>query len=254
MNISIKKFEQLSIYELYEIMKLRAEIFVVEQNCVYQDMDGSDYDSYHLTMTVSGEMCAYLRIPLKGVTHEATSIGRVVVSSKHRDKGYGRIILEKAIEFITETLHEDTIQISAQEYLEKFYSSLGFKTTSEVFMEDGIPHIPMEYKKASNIKNIEFEKIKVDREADDLFENLVDDMNLMMNHVIIPSGKVFPKHDTDAMVYLLVNKGTLYACIDGVEDNIPQGTVVKIPYKSSSELGNKTDESVELFVTKIRNE
>lgn len=121
-------------------------------------------------------------------------------------------------------------------------------------MEDGIPHVSMEYRNSSNEKNIVFEKIKADRNADDLFENLIDDMNLMMNHVIIPPGKVFPKHDTDAMVYLIVNKGTLYACIDGVEDYISEGTVVKIPYKSSSELGNKTDESVELFVTKIRHE
>lgn len=252
MNISIKKFDQLTIYELYELMKLRSEIFIVEQNCVYQDMDGSDYESLHLIMTVSGEISAYLRIPKKGVTHKETSIGRVVVSTKHRGKGYGRVILEKAIEYITETMHEDIIQIAAQEYLTDFYGSLGFKVTSDVYMEDGIPHISMEYRKTSNEKNIVFEKITADREADDLFENLIDDMNLMMNHVIIPPGKVFPKHDTDAMVYLIVNKGTLYASIDGIENNITEGTVVKIPYKCSSELGNKTDESVELYVTKIR--
>ncbi|KZL90421.1 GNAT family N-acetyltransferase [Clostridium magnum] len=147
MNWNIKKFNKLKIEEIYKILALRNKVFIVEQECVYLDCDDKDLNSYHLFSEENGEVVAYLRILEKGVSYDEISIGRVVVKKNHRGKGISREMMLKAIEFIENTLKEDTIKIQAQVYLLDFYSSLGFKAVSEEYLEDNIPHIDMLYKK-----------------------------------------------------------------------------------------------------------
>ncbi|MEF9934107.1 MAG: GNAT family N-acetyltransferase [Clostridium sp.] len=147
MDITIKKFEELSNKELYNILKARFEVFVLEQNCTEEDCDDKDYESYHLQYIENGELVAYLRIPTKGVSYEETSIGRVLVRSKYRKKGIARDMMKIAISFIENTLGEKAIKISAQEYLVDFYSSLGFEKVSDIYDEGGIPHVKMYYSK-----------------------------------------------------------------------------------------------------------
>lgn len=145
MNIVMKKFEEFNVYELYEVLRMRCEVFVVEQKCAYQDIDGADLESYHLIGVENEEICAYLRIPFKGVTYDKTSIGRLIVPEVSRGKGYGKKIILKAIEVITGEMGESEIEISAQLYLKEFYESLGFKVSSDSYLEDGIPHIHMNF-------------------------------------------------------------------------------------------------------------
>lgn len=152
MEWKIKKFNELNIEELYDILRLRDEIFIVEQQCAYLDCDGKDMKSYHLFLKDNNEIAAYLRILEKGVSYEEISIGRVLVNSKYRGRGLAREILEKAIRFIEDQLHETEIRIEAQSYLVDFYKSVGFKQVSEVFLEDNIPHIEMLYKNNETIK------------------------------------------------------------------------------------------------------
>ncbi|WPC43367.1 GNAT family N-acetyltransferase [Clostridium sp. JS66] len=147
MNWNIKKFNQLKVEEIYKILALRNKVFIVEQECAYLDCDDKDLNSYHLFSEENGKVVAYLRILEKGVSYDEISIGRVVVKENHRGKGISREMMLKAIEFIENTLKEDTIKIQAQVYLLNFYSSLGFKAVSEEYLEDNIPHIDMLYKK-----------------------------------------------------------------------------------------------------------
>lgn len=147
MNWNIKKFNQLKVEEIYKILALRNKVFIVEQKCAYLDCDDKDLNSYHLFSEENGEVVAYLRILEKGISYDEISIGRVVVKKSHRGKGISREMMLKAIEFIENTLKEDTIKIQAQVYLLNFYSSLGFKAVSEEYLEDNIPHIDMLYKK-----------------------------------------------------------------------------------------------------------
>ena len=147
MNWKIKKFNELNAEEIYKILALRNEIFIVEQECPYLDCDNKDFNSYHLFAEENGEVVAYLRILKKGVSYDEVSIGRVAVKQSHRGKGISREMMLKAIDFIENNLCEDTIKIQAQAYLIKFYSSLGFKAVSEEYLEDNIPHIDMLYKK-----------------------------------------------------------------------------------------------------------
>ncbi|AZV56016.1 GNAT family N-acetyltransferase [Clostridium sp. AWRP] len=147
MNWNIKKFNQLKVEEIYKILALRNKVFIVEQKCAYLDCDNKDLNSYHLFSEENGEVVAYLRILEKGVSYDEISIGRVVVKRNYRGKGIAREMLLKAIEFVENTLKEDTIKIQAQAYLLNFYSSLGFKAVSEEYLEDNIPHIDMLYKK-----------------------------------------------------------------------------------------------------------
>lgn len=143
MDFKIKKFKELSIGELYEILKLRNEVFVVEQDCVYQDCDGKDYDSYHIFEMVDGEVSCYIRVVEKDKSNPEVSIGRVVVNEKYRNKGVARKIMLKGIDFAKNELGKKVVRISAQEYLNDFYTSLGFKKVSDTYLEDGIPHIAM---------------------------------------------------------------------------------------------------------------
>lgn len=147
MNWKIKKFDELTTKELYEILRIRAEVFVVEQDCVYQDLDSKDEDAYHLFGEEKGDVVSYLRILQKGVVYQETAIGRVLTKKSYRKKGLSREMVQRAIDFITNDIVENEIRISAQAYLLKFYESFGFETTSDVYLEDGIEHIEMLYKR-----------------------------------------------------------------------------------------------------------
>ncbi|MEF9951420.1 MAG: GNAT family N-acetyltransferase [Clostridium sp.] len=147
MKTIIKSFEELSNKELYNILKARFNVFVLEQNCTEEDCDNKDYKSYHLQIMDGDKLAAYLRIPTKGVSYDETSIGRVLVLEEYRNKGIARDMMKKAIDFIEVELGEKQIKISAQEYLVDFYSSLGFEKVSDTYLEGGIPHIKMFYSK-----------------------------------------------------------------------------------------------------------
>jgi ElaA protein len=143
MNITVKTFEELNTTELYNILRLRAEVFVVEQDCVYQDLDGKDKNALHVIGTNNAKIIAYTRIFAAGLYYDIASIGRVVVAKEERRYGYGKVIVEASLEAVKEHFKEETIKISAQEYLKNFYNKLGFKELGEGYLEDGIPHIAM---------------------------------------------------------------------------------------------------------------
>ena len=145
MEWKIKRFEELTTTELYEILRVRAEVFVVEQTCIYQDLDEKDKRAYHLYCEESGKVKAYLRILDKGISYPEISIGRVLTTENNRRKGLAREMMEKAIDFIGKELGENQIRISGQLYLQVFYESLGFQTVSEMYLEDDIPHVEMLY-------------------------------------------------------------------------------------------------------------
>ena len=140
----IKKFEELTAIELYNIMHLRGEVFIVEQNCPYLDADGKDLESFHLMgISESYELIAYARIVPAGISFKEVSIGRVVSSSKVRGKGVGKALMERSLEMINEKFDATSIRISAQCYLKKFYEKFGFVIVSEEYLEDNIPHVEM---------------------------------------------------------------------------------------------------------------
>ena len=143
MKISIKTFNELSTSELYHILQLRSEVFVVEQDCVYQDIDGKDDKALHIIGKENEEVVAYTRCFDKGYYFEEASIGRVVVQEDQRKYGYGHQIMTASIQAIKERFSTDHIKLSAQQYLVKFYESHGFETEGEGYLEDGIPHIAM---------------------------------------------------------------------------------------------------------------
>ena len=146
MNKVIKNFSELSTEEIYNILKLRSEVFVVEQNCVYQDIDEKDKKATHLFIEKNNEIIAYTRIFKKGDYYEENpSIGRVVVSKKERGKKLGKEIMLNSIEFIKKELEGRKIELSAQKYLDKFYKDLDFYSEGEDYLEDGIPHQRMFY-------------------------------------------------------------------------------------------------------------
>jgi len=146
MNTVIKKFSELSTEEIYNILKLRSEVFVVEQNCVYQDIDEKDQKATHLFIEKNNEIIAYTRIFKKGDYYEENpSIGRVVVSKKERGKNLGKEIMLNSIEFVKKELEGRKIELSAQKYLDKFYKDLDFYSEGEDYLEDGIPHQRMFY-------------------------------------------------------------------------------------------------------------
>lgn len=138
-----KSFDELSTQELYQILRLRSEVFVVEQNCVYQDIDNKDQKALHLYGMIDGEIIAYSRLFKPGDYFEFSSIGRVVVAEKHRDKNFGHELIDQSILEINQRFNVQNITISAQLYLKKFYESHGFSATSEMYLEDDIPHIEM---------------------------------------------------------------------------------------------------------------
>ena len=139
----IKTFETLSVNELYDILRLRSEIFVVEQNCVYLDLDGKDKQALHLFGEFEGKIVAYSRLFKPGISFDNASIGRVVVDANYRDRKWGHDLMREAIAQVQSHFGESKITIGAQLYLKKFYESHGFVQTSEMYLEDDIPHIEM---------------------------------------------------------------------------------------------------------------
>lgn len=143
MEIKVKAFEELNLHELYEVLQLRAEVFVVEQNCVYQDIDGKDEKALHVLGFENGTLVAYTRIFPPGIYFTEAAIGRVVVKSSSRKNKFGHDIMKASIEAIEERFDTSNIKLSAQTYLTKFYESHGFEQVGEGYLEDGIPHIAM---------------------------------------------------------------------------------------------------------------
>ncbi len=136
-----KLFRELTVDELYELLRVRAEVFVVEQDCVYQDLDGDDQVSVHLWLTDGDKVVALCRVCPAGTHMEEVSIGRVITTE--RNKGYGKRIMLEGIKVAQEHFDAKHIDIEAQEYARGFYEQVGFRQSSEPFMLDGIPHIRM---------------------------------------------------------------------------------------------------------------
>lgn len=140
-------FDQLTAKQLYAILAARSEVFIVEQNCVYQDIDSIDLHCHHLIawteQSDQSELAAYLRIVPPGKVFTEASIGRVITSKFARGTGIGKQLLMRGIEETQELYPQDGLKIAAQQYLEKFYEGFGFKTVSSMYLEDGIPHIEM---------------------------------------------------------------------------------------------------------------
>jgi ElaA protein len=143
LHVVTKPFSELTTNELYAILQLRSEVFVVEQNCVYQDIDFKDQKALHVLGFKNDKIVAYTRIFNSGDYFTKASIGRVVVAENERKFGYGHLILKHSIEAIKTYFNETVIKISAQTYLRNFYHSHGFIQTGEEYLEDGIPHIAM---------------------------------------------------------------------------------------------------------------
>ncbi|MCJ7466726.1 MAG: GNAT family N-acetyltransferase [Maribacter sp.] len=143
LDVEVKKFPELSVDELYAILKLRSAIFGVEQNCVYQDLDDRDQRALHVLGKKENQIVAYTRIFKSGDYFEEASIGRVVVKIDQRKFGYGKQIMDASIRAILEKFNEKVIHLSAQAYLKKFYNELGFEQVGMPYLEDGIPHIGM---------------------------------------------------------------------------------------------------------------
>ena len=139
-----KFFTDLSPLELYKILQLRSEVFVVEQNCAYQDLDDKDLKAYHFSGWQDDKVVAYTRLLAKGISYEdAASIGRVVTAQSVRGKNMGKELMKNSIEEIHRLFGEVPIRISAQQYLKRFYESFSFVQKSDMYMEDGIEHIAM---------------------------------------------------------------------------------------------------------------
>lgn len=143
MEISIKTFSEFTLEELYQVLQLRSEVFVVEQDCVYQDIDGKDQEALHIMGSLKGKIIAYTRCFPPGIYFEEAAIGRVVVASDQRGHQYGFDIMKASVKAIEQNFRTTCIKLSAQTYLTSFYESLGFQTIGEGYLEDGIPHIAM---------------------------------------------------------------------------------------------------------------
>lgn len=139
----IKNFEEITTAELYEIIKARVDVFVVEQDCPYPDLDGYDQQAIHLWAEQENNVLAYCRIFDKGIKYNETSIGRVLTSEKGRGKNLGKQLIQYALETIENRFKTLEVRISAQDYLLKFYSSFGFQDTGKKYLEDNIPHTEM---------------------------------------------------------------------------------------------------------------
>lgn len=137
------RLESLTALELYQIIKARESVFVVEQHCPYQETDDLDPHAWHLSALVNGQLAAYARVVEPGIKNSQPSIGRVMTLEKFRGLGIARALMEESIKFTERTFPEHDIKISAQVYLQKFYQSLGFQASSGPYDEDGIPHIDM---------------------------------------------------------------------------------------------------------------
>ena len=147
LNIKIKTFKELTTNELYDVLQLRSEVFVVEQDCVYQDIDGKDHKAYHVLGYKQDQLVAYTRVFKSGDYFNEASIGRVVVKLNERSHSYGYDIMQSSIDLLLKSFGAKQIKISAQTYLKRFYNNLNFKEIGEEYLEDGIPHIAMIFSK-----------------------------------------------------------------------------------------------------------
>ena len=143
MNIVIKKFDELTLNELYQILQLRSQVFVVEQDCVYQDIDSKDQKALHIIGKEGSKIIAYTRFFKAGDYFKNLSIGRVVVHKANRKEGLGKEIMLASINLTIKNYEGGIIELSAQTYLKQFYNDLGFIESGEEYLEDGIPHIRM---------------------------------------------------------------------------------------------------------------
>lgn len=143
MTFTLKKFDSLSTKELFEIYKLRNQVFIVEQNCAYQDVDEKDLNSFHLMMHDKLNLIGYCRIIPPGLSYKEPSIGRVVVAKEFRKKEYGKILMKQCISETLKLFKNQEVVISAQVYLLKFYMDLNFIPKGEHYLEDDIPHVKM---------------------------------------------------------------------------------------------------------------
>ena len=148
MSWTTAHFGDFTSRELYAVMRLRQEVFVVEQNCVYPDLDGLDLDGMHILYREDGELLAYLRCLKPGVSYPQSSLGRIVVAPSGRGRDLGRELVKRGINYNLQTWPDSDIRIGAQAYLEKFYRSLGFVADGQPYMEDGIEHIHMNLPKS----------------------------------------------------------------------------------------------------------
>ncbi|WP_294245919.1 GNAT family N-acetyltransferase [uncultured Chryseobacterium sp.] len=139
----IKTFEELSVPELYAIIRARVDVFVVEQECPYPDLDGYDQKALHLWAEQDGEVLAYCRIFSNGIKYTETSIGRVLTTEKARGKNLGKQLIQYAVETIENRFRTSEVRISAQDYLLRFYNGFGFEDTGKKYLEDNIPHTEM---------------------------------------------------------------------------------------------------------------
>lgn len=146
-NWTYKHFNELTIAELYQILELRSKVFVVEQNCVYQDLDYKDQPSWHLMGWQDQQLVAYVRIIPPGISYTEASIGRVITHPAYRRTGLGKELMLLAIDKTCHQFEVETIKIGAQCYLIKFYGDLGFNICGDEYLEDGIPHVEMVYNK-----------------------------------------------------------------------------------------------------------
>lgn len=142
MELVIKHFSELTNDELYEILKARVDVFVVEQNCPYPEIDGKDKDAYHIFLRDEKNIAAYLRVLKNGVSFDVPALGRILTT--RRGEGLGAEIVREGIKFAREKLNAREIKIEAQTYARGFYEKLGFRQCSEPFMDDGIEHIVMQ--------------------------------------------------------------------------------------------------------------
>lgn len=143
MEVFIKRFDELTVGELYEIMQARAEVFVVEQNCAYQDLDGIDREAYHVWLKEDGKLVAYLRVIDKGKRLDEVSVGRVI--SLKRRAGLGTKLMKLGLQVAKEKFGATKVKVGAQLYAKPFYEGCGFQQVSGEYLEDGIPHIYMIY-------------------------------------------------------------------------------------------------------------
>ena len=146
LSIYFRSYSELSKRELYDIYFLRQEVFIVEQNCIYQDIDNKDHYSYHLIVYDKEILVAYLRIVHPGISYDEPSIGRVLTKMSYRRRGISKNIMQSAIQKVRDVYNHSNIRISAQEYLIPFYRSLNFVPVGDVYLEDDIPHIEMMHK------------------------------------------------------------------------------------------------------------
>jgi ElaA protein len=141
MELHIKNYEELTVDELYDLLRARSEVFVVEQDCVYQDLDNKDKKAYHVWLSDEDGIAAYLRVLPSGVSYDEPSVGRVI--SLRRRQGLGSIVLAEGLRIAREKFGAKAVRISAQEYARPFYEQGGFVKVSDSYLEDGIPHIQM---------------------------------------------------------------------------------------------------------------